>query len=247
MEQPRFRPQSVESFISETERMRADAKREGAVAVKPAVVGFLRAGNRHMSRSTSLRAGGALLGAVSACSACAVALASLPTAVQPAVWVPRELLVQLHSLPSRYSCDDLERKFRDVLTTLGARRDVRVLAYGCGPASGAAGFSPSVHLHFEIPQVVEGAQPDWSNFDASRTNVRSATLELRPGNPPSLEPGDCSLLRQMKAALIPALSIHVVNYRLACQAPPSAQSRFDLSVAALIPTSAGAARVVSRR
>jgi len=77
--------------------------------------------------------------------------------------------------------------------------------------------------------------------------VRSQTIELRPGYPPSLDAADCVLLRQMKAALFPALSVHTVNYRLACQAPTSAQSPYDLSIAALIPTPAGAARVASRR
>jgi hypothetical protein len=227
--------------------MGAEGKRYARVAVQPLAVGFARTGHRHMSLSTSHRALSLPIGAVMACMACTLARANSPTAVQPAVWVPRQLLVQLHNLPKRYACEALERKFRDVLTTLGARGDVRSLAYSCGPDSGSAGYSPSVHLHFEIPLVVQGAQPDWSNFDANRTNVRPATVELRPGNPASLDAGDCELLSQMKAALLPDLSIHVVNYRLASQAPPSAQSRFDLSVAALIPTSAGAARVASRR
>lgn len=168
-------------------------------------------------------------------------------ALQPAVWVPREVLVQLHDLPQRYSCEALQRKFRDVLTFLGAQHDVRVLAYSCGPDSGAAGYSPSVHLHFEIPQVVEGAQLQWADFDANRTNVIPETLELRPGSPASFAAADCALLRQLRGALFPALSIHLVNSRLACQAPLSAQSRYDLSIAALIPASAGAARVARRR
>ncbi len=167
--------------------------------------------------------------------------------VQPAVWVPRELLIQLHDLPKRYSCEALQRKFRDVLTFLGAQHDVRVLAYSCGADSGAAGYSPSVHLHFEIPEVVAGAQLQWADFDANRTNVVPVTVELRPGSPTSFGADDCVLLRQLQGALFPALSIHLVNSRLACQAPLSAQSRYDLSIAALIPASAGAARVARRR
>jgi hypothetical protein len=170
-----------------------------------------------------------------------------PAAAEPAVWVPREVLVQLHHLPKRYSCDALQRKFEDLLRVLGAQHDVRVLAYGCAADSGAGGYSPAVHLHFETPQVVEGAQIQWAHFDANRTNVLPETIQLRPGSPLSFDGDDCALLRQMKAALFPALSVHVVNYRLACQAPPSAQPRYDLSIAALIPTPAGAARVASRR
>jgi hypothetical protein len=218
-----------------------------------------------MSQITLQQAIRILLGAWIACFAWGAAVAGIPVAnatvtrapdsgpavarlaVQPAVWVPREVLVQLHNLPKRYSCEALQRKFEDLLTVLGAQRDIRVLAYGCAADSGSGGYSPAVHLHFETPQVVAGAQLQWAHFDANRTNVLPETVQVRPGSPVSFAGDDCALLRQMKAALFPALSVHVVNYRLACQAPPSAQSRYDLSIAALIPTSAGAARVASRR
>ena len=211
-----------------------------------------------MSLNTLQRAIGTCLMAWIAYVACSAAVAGTPTAasvpapamapaVEPAVWVPREVLVQLHHLPKRYSCAALQRKFADLLRVLGAQHDVRVLAYGCGAGTGVRGYSPSVHLHFAVPHVVEGAQIQWAHFDANRTNVLPETVQLRPGSPVSFDGDDCALLRQMKAALFPALSVHVVNYRLACQAPSSAQSRYDLSIAALIPTSAGAARVASRR
>jgi hypothetical protein len=245
----RFQRRAVQLSLSENETMRRSRKRWRVVAVKPTGAGFPPPATVtfRMTFVTSLRAMGIPLGALVACIAWGGGLARPRAAVQPAVWVPRELLVQLHDLPKLYSCDALERKFRSVVTNLGARPDVRVLAYRCGPGSGRAGYSPSIHLHFQTPQVVAGAQTQWSSFDANRTNVRSEIVRLRPGEPSALDDSDCALLRQMKSTLFPALSIHSINYRLACQAPPSAHPRFDLSVAALIPTSAGAARVASRR
>src|SRR6185437_14969090 len=210
------------------------AKRRTAVVVK-APAAFAAFVDLRMSSSSWRRAMGVRLAACIACRATNDgAGTTTTTSVQPAVSVPREVLVQLHDLTKRYSCEALQRKFRGVLTLLGAQQDVRVLAYSCGADSGAAAYSPSVHLHFETPEVVEGAQTTWADFDANRTNVIAETVELRPGNPASFEADDCVLLRQLQAALFPALSIHLVNSRLACQAPPSAQSRYDLSIAALI-------------
>jgi hypothetical protein len=252
----------LQGFISENERVIGRAKPRAGVAVKALAASSVSVGLR-MNLNTLQQAIRIHLTAWIACLACGAALAStsvpsapvgavanpaaVRTAVEPAVWVPREVLVQLHHLPKRYSCEALQRKFRDLLRVLGAQHDVRVLAYGCGADSGAGGYSPAVHLHFEIPRVVQGANLSWADFDANRTNVLPQTIRLRPGSPAAFDGDDCALLRQMKTALFPALSIHVVNYRLACQAPPSAQSRYDLSIAALIPTSAGAARVASRR
>jgi hypothetical protein len=255
---------ALQGFLSENERVIGRAKRCAGVAVKALAAASSVSVGLRMSLNTLQQSIRIHLTVWIACLACGAACArtsdpSAPvgaavanpvvvrTAVEPAVWVPREVLVQLHHLPKRYSCEALQRKFRDLLRVLGAQHDVRVLAYGCGADSGAGGYSPAVHLHFEIPQVVQGANLSWAHFDANRTNVLPQTIRLRPGSPVSFDGDDCALLRQMKAALFPALSIHVVNYRLACQAPPSAQSRYDLSIAALIPTSAGAARVASRR
>jgi len=248
-----------QGFLPKNERVSGRTKRRPAIAVIALAASSVFLDLR-MSLNTLQRAIGTSLIVWIACVACGAAVAGAPTpnatlvpapamapAVEPAVWVPREVLIQLHHLPKRYSCAALQRKFEDLLRVLGAQHDVRVLAYGCGAGTGARGYSPSVHLHFAVPHVVEGAQIQWAHFDANRTNVLPETVQLRPGSPVSFDGDDCALLRQMKAALFPALSVHVVNYRLACQAPPSAQSRYDLTIAALIPTSAGAARVASRR
>ncbi len=73
---------------------------------------------------------------------------------RPAIWTSHDLIVSLDHLPKLYSCDDLWYKFRDVLRAIGARPDMRILAYQCGRGLGSLGYSPQVHLHFSIPQTL---------------------------------------------------------------------------------------------
>lgn len=164
------------------------------------------------------------------------------SAPQPGVWVKHDLVVRLQNLPKRYSCDDLSHKFHDILTTLGARPDMRILAYRCESVLGVIARSPSVHLQFELPEVAAATQVRWSDFQ-----VQPGTVRLEPGRPRSLDASDCELLRQIKGGLLPALSERVIGYHLACQAPPTESPKFSLSVQAMTPAPAGDTRLASIR
>jgi hypothetical protein len=180
----------------------------------------------------------------------AVALAALATLAsaatraapaqvgQPAVWTPHDLIVSFDHLPKIYSCDDLWYKFHDVLRALGARPDMRILAYQCGKGYGQLAYSPQVHLHFFIPQVVGRAQVRWADL-----NARPETIRLEPGHPASLTASDCELLRQMKDGLLAVLPDRVLSFNLACEAPKT-RWPFSVSVVALTPV-AGQTRVAS--
>ncbi|HUI58995.1 MAG TPA: hypothetical protein VLX90_02160 [Steroidobacteraceae bacterium] len=149
---------------------------------------------------------------------------------QRSVWSPHVLLVELHNLPRRYSCDELWYKFRDVLRALGARSDMNILPYRCERVAGAAAYSPKVQLEFFLPTEVSGAQARWATL---RSQARDVTLE--PGKPAHIDVHDCALLDQMRSTLLPALGDRVTTFHLACQAPPSGTPPFALTVQALLP------------
>jgi len=155
-----------------------------------------------------------------------------PTAAAPALWVPYDLMVGLHNLPKRYTCEQLTRKFRAVLASIGARPDARILAYQCDPGIGNRGRSPRLHLHFELPRIIGGGTSHDAGFGLSATSARMQTVRLEPGSPSALDDSDCQLLRQMKRTLFSALPLHVVSYHLACLAPGAAQPGFALSLQA---------------
>lgn len=158
---------------------------------------------------------------------------------QPAVWMQHDLIVGFEHLPKIYSCDDLWYKFHDVLLAIGARPDMRILAYQCGKRLGQLAYSPQVHLHFFIPQAVRGAATRWADVSVEPRSVR-----LAPGHPASIKASDCELLRQMKDDLLAALPNRVLQFNLACEAPTT-RWPFSVSVEALKPV-AGQARVASR-
>ena len=162
-----------------------------------------------------------------------------PAAVgHPAQWTPHDLIVSFDHLPRIYSCDDLWYKFRDVLRAIGARPDIRILAYQCGANLGRVAYSPQVQLHFFIPQSLERSQVRWADV-----NAEPRTIRLEPGHPASIKPSDCELLRQMKDGLLAALPDRILNFNLACEAPATRRP-FSVSVEALTPVD-GQARVAA--
>jgi hypothetical protein len=160
------------------------------------------------------------------------AAATAPQPGHPATWRPYDLIVDLHDLPQRYSCDDLWYKFRDVLLAMGARPDINILVYRCerGLTDGNA-RSPRARLRFSMPELLTRAQSRWAQLQAVSTTVR-----LAPGHPASLLSGDCELLRQMKDGLLDSLSQRVVSFNLACAAPHPARWPFSVTVQALAPS-----------
>jgi len=164
-----------------------------------------------------------------------IATAAAPAPVRPAQWRSHDIIVDLHNLPIRYTCDDLWYKFRDVLLALGARPAMQILAYRCGPQFGELANSPSVQLHFTLPEPLDTEQARWADMDAETRNV-----QLTPGHPGSLLNSDCDLVRQMKDQLLTALPERVISFKLACAAPRSARRPFEVTVQTLTPVSTSA-------
>jgi hypothetical protein len=159
---------------------------------------------------------------------------------EPAVWVSHALIVDLHDLHRRYSCDDLWYKFRAVLLTLGARPDMSIAAYRCERKLSAATYSPQVELRFWTPRQVDAKDARWADLRAVPTSIR-----LEPGAPARLDVDDCALLDQIKSTLLPYLGDAVGEFSLACQAPRSSNPHFGVTVTALIPVSNSLSKVAS--
>jgi hypothetical protein len=169
----------------------------------------------------------------------AAGVASPGSAGQAAIWTRHDLIVNFRHLPKIYSCDALWYKFRDVLRAIGARPDLTIATFQCGPQLGSLARSPQVHLYFSIPQTVGDDDAHWADVEAALRTVR-----LEPGHPASIDASDCQLLRQMKDGLLAALPDRVISFKLACEAP-SGRSLFNVSVEALTAVQ-GPARVATR-
>ena len=168
----------------------------------------------------------------------ALGAADAEEAAQPAVWSPHVLIIDLHDLPKRYTCDELWYKFRDVLTAIGARADMKILPYRCERALGAAAHSPKVQLEFSVPRRVQGQQAR-----VAQVQVQTKSVRLEPGAPGHLDNADCALLNQIRGTLLRSIGSQVTDFRLNCQAPSTGVPPFDLTVRADVPVTQPAAVV----
>jgi hypothetical protein len=159
---------------------------------------------------------------------------------QPAIWAAHSVIVDLRNLPQRYTCDELWYKFKGVLTTLGARPDMKIIPYRCERALGAGGYSPKVQLDFAVPRLVNDKNARWADMQVSRKSIR-----LEAGTPGRIDAHDCELLNQIRSTLLHYLGATVTEFNLACQAPQSLQSPFGITVTALIPVSQSEPTVAS--
>lgn len=149
------------------------------------------------------------------------------TSNEAGLWTAHDMVIRLNDLPRAYSCDDLRERFHDVLLALGARPQVTVSAYACGPE----GYSPRVRLQFSLPARV---------LQAHALEVRQAQpriVRLGPGTPRSWTAADCELMRQVKDQLISQLSPKVVSFSLACLAPPVNSEHYNVTVQVVTPAS----------
>src|ERR1700681_887790 len=82
----------------------------------------------------------------------AAILASLGSAVhadsadyrQPAAWAQKEFNFTYQGFTTKYSCDGLADKVREILLTFGARKDLKVNRWGCTGRSGVPDPFPGV-------------------------------------------------------------------------------------------------------
>lgn len=153
------------------------------------------------------------------------------TVGQPAAWMPHDMIVGLSELPRRYSCDDLWYKFHDLLLTLGARPDMKILTYQCGP--GTEGHSPQVQLRFSLPELLPPTQVRWMNLQAAPRDLR-----LTSGHPRSWKAGDCELMRQVKDALLIPITEQVLDFQLACGKPSASKQNYSITVRTVTPMNA---------
>jgi hypothetical protein len=156
-----------------------------------------------------------------------------PAEVQSAVWTPKELTFVYQGFTSRYSCDGLLEKMRRVLLTLGARNDLAVGPYGCSSAYGRPDPFPGVRIKMNVLKPApEGGASGASSTSASSTSgsntstggTKAATpvpahwkkVDVRLNQDPVWEAGDCELLEQIKAKILPQFTTRNVDFSSHC-------------------------------
>ena len=164
--------------------------------------------------------------ALAASTAGSAAVTPAPGSGSPAQWRTYDLLIDLQQLPRSYSCTQLWYKLRDVLLDIGARRYMLIEPYACAAAGKPATLSPRVHLKFQLPFPLAGADTRYAEFTSL-----SKTIHLAPGEPASLERDDCALMDQLRGLLLAAVPVRVSSATFRCGSPSPS---FAITVAAAV-------------
>jgi hypothetical protein len=130
-----------------------------------------------------------------------------------AVWTPKELRFVYMGFTSHYSCDGLRDKMRAILLQLGARPDLTVREVPCSGFAGRPTEFPGVTVSMNVP----------APWDASMTNPSATpfpahwkSVEISTDRDPLREAGDCELVEQVKAHVLPLFNARQVDYRSTC-------------------------------
>jgi hypothetical protein len=130
-----------------------------------------------------------------------------------ATWTPKELRFVYMGFTSHYSCDGLRDKMRAILLQLGARPDLTVREVPCSGFAGRPTEFPGVTVSMNVP-----APWDTSKTDPNATPVPAhwKSVEISTDRDPLREAGDCELVEQVKAHVLPLFNARQVDYRSTC-------------------------------
>src|SRR5579872_1031448 len=139
--------------------------------------------------------------------ACGLAAAA-PAASEPqsAVWTQKELTFVYQGFTTRYSCDGLRDKLRDVLLDLGARKkDLQIHATGCTSATGRPDPFPGIRAKISVLTPAAGSA------DEKPVAAHWQPLDLKLKNSYFVDSGECELVEQIKAHILPLFAVRKVE------------------------------------
>jgi hypothetical protein len=146
----------------------------------------------------------------------AEALAQAPAENAPpawSTWSPKQLRFVYAGFTAHYSCDGLRDKMRAILLQLGARADLTVQPVPCSGMAGRPTEFPGVTVNMNVP-----APWDAQTANAATTPVPAhwQTVVISTDLDPLREAGDCELIEQVKARVLPLFNARNVDYHSTC-------------------------------
>jgi hypothetical protein len=147
---------------------------------------------------------------------CGVVLADTPGSSPPegyAVWTPKQLRFVYQGFTTKYSCDGLRDKVKAILLKLGARKDLQVTPTPCSASLGTPTHFPGVTIRMNVLETASGKE-----YDAAAPPVPAhwKMVDLTRSRDPIDAAGDCELIEQIKARILPLFTTRDVSYSSTC-------------------------------
>jgi hypothetical protein len=133
---------------------------------------------------------------------------------QSAVWAQKEFRFIYQGFTTKYSCDGLRGKMRQILLQFGARKeDLKVYDYGCSSPSGRPDIFPGVSVKMSVlvpadsAAARQGAPVLPSHWQPVRLKLDNSSLD---------EAGECELIEQVKHKVLPLFTSRNVDLQNFC-------------------------------
>lgn len=147
-------------------------------------------------------------------------------APRPALWRTFNMIVDLQNLPRTYTCNQLWYELHGILQRLGAwPYSINILPYNCSPTPSGYMKSPDVQVGFQLPFFLQGAAAKRAPAQAVERTIR-----LSPGEPQTLHPDDCELMRQLSQTLLASLPVRVDEQHFECSASAQRAANFNVTL-----------------
>ena len=181
------------------------------------------------------------------------AYADSPDETIDAIWRTQTISFVYRGYSTFYTCRSLENRLEAILSTMGARDDLRVSRFGCDEELGVARFRLTFNSPVEATADNVAAATHYDSRDVLTARVRGETLASAEDLPrfPAvwktvsfarnrklrLTSGDCELVEQVRRQILPRMSVRIIADRVHCSSF-GAISPPRLTVAALVPAPA---------
>lgn len=162
----------------------------------------------------------------------AAATAAAESTATPAQWHKQTLKFDYSGFTTRYTCDGLEGKVREILLTFGARADAKVRATGCNEGS----MRPSrfAWVTAEFSSLAPAADP----AAADLVQGAWARVQLAPNRPSYMGAGECELIEQIRGLLHKGFTLRNTEYRTSCTPHQVSMADYSVSTEVLKPVAA---------
>jgi hypothetical protein len=168
---------------------------------------------QYRRRSISVRVAAAAVFALSLTAGALAQPAAESTPPTWAVWTPKELRFIYMGFTTHYSCDGLADKMRTILLQFGARPDLRIRQTPCLGSLGRPTEFPGVTVNMNV-------LTPWDATSANATVIPVPAhwklVELSTERDPLKEAGDCELVEQVKAHVLPLFTARNIDYHSTC-------------------------------
>ena len=129
-----------------------------------------------------------------------------------AAWKKQEIEFTYMGFTTRYSCDGLRDKLRQLLEASGARPDFKVTTRACAAEQGRVTEFPRVQLSFHVAEIPQAG----ARSVGEPAVARWKPVTLTPRRPRYLEVGDCELIEQFRDRVLPAFATRRLDGDINC-------------------------------